>query len=98
MTISFVDLLELETINKTTFRSIADPFVPGKGHEQSPHANTYGGHVYAQAAWAAAQTVSNGFMIHVSYVWADSSATANHLSEYQRLLHLRWEPNNAIRL
>jgi len=26
----------------------------------------YGGHVYAQAAWAAAQTVPKGFVIHVS--------------------------------
>jgi acyl-CoA thioesterase len=27
---------------------------------------TYGGHVFAQAAWAAAQTVDEGYMIHVS--------------------------------
>jgi hypothetical protein len=27
----------------------------------------YGGHVYAQAAWAAAQTVPEGFVLHVSY-------------------------------
>lgn len=27
---------------------------------------TYGGHVFAQAAWAAAQTVGEGYLIHVS--------------------------------
>jgi acyl-CoA thioesterase len=27
---------------------------------------TYGGHVFAQAAWAAAQTVEEGYLIHVS--------------------------------
>ncbi|WPG99445.1 Hypothetical protein R9X50_00225900 [Acrodontium crateriforme] len=57
----FVDLMRLDKIDDTTFRSTALSFMPGGsvGVQRS-----YGGHVYAQAAWAACQTVSKGFLIH----------------------------------
>ena len=68
----FVDLMRLETINDATFRSTAQPFCPGGTHIRSA-GRAYGGHVYAQAAWAAAQTVPEGFVLHVS------SMSSNHL-------------------
>jgi acyl-CoA thioesterase len=40
----------------------ANVVIPSLGGENG----TYGGHVFAQAAWAAAQTVEAGYMIHVS--------------------------------
>jgi len=56
----FVDLIALEKVDETTYRSTALPFSPnGSGR-------AYGGHVYAQAVWAAAKTVEAGFVIHVS--------------------------------
>jgi acyl-CoA thioesterase len=56
----FVDLIALEKVDDTTFRSTAPPFSPNEV------GRAYGGHVYAQAVWAAAQTVKAGFVIHVS--------------------------------
>lgn len=61
----FVDLMRLEKINDVTYRSIAQPFCPGGTHPRSV-GRAYGGHVFAQAAWAAAQTVQKGFVLHVS--------------------------------
>ncbi|KAJ5620654.1 hypothetical protein N7510_004638 [Penicillium lagena] len=40
------------------FRSLASPFPPGEG------TRSFGGHVYAQSAYAASKTVDKGFMIH----------------------------------
>lgn len=58
--IPFVDLIALEKVDETTYRSTSLPFSPnGSGR-------AYGGHVYAQAVWAAAKTVEAGFVIHVS--------------------------------
>ncbi|KAH0345972.1 Thioesterase/thiol ester dehydrase-isomerase, partial [Aureobasidium melanogenum] len=54
----FVDLVALEKVDDTTFRSIAPPFSP------NAVGRAYGGHVYSQAVWAAAQTVKPGFVIH----------------------------------
>lgn len=42
------------------FRSRAVPFPPGEG------IMAFGGHVYAQSAYAASQTVGKGLTIHVS--------------------------------
>lgn len=53
------ELMALEKIDESTFRSIALPFSPGS------FGRAYGGHVYAQAVWAAAQTVAKGFIVHV---------------------------------
>ncbi|KAK2755091.1 hypothetical protein FQN54_006620 [Arachnomyces sp. PD_36] len=41
-----------------TFRSLAKPFSPGVGER------AFGGHVYAQAAYAASKTVGEGFCLH----------------------------------
>lgn len=55
----FVELMGLEKINEVTYRSTALPFSPnGTGR-------SYGGHVFAQAVWAAAHTVKDGFVVHV---------------------------------
>jgi hypothetical protein len=56
----FDKVLELEKIDDRTFRSVVKAYSPTGGEN-----GTYGGHVYAQAAWAAAQTVDQGFLIHV---------------------------------
>lgn len=68
---SWVELMALKRLDDTTsssdepekterFRSLAAPFPPGEG------TRSFGGHVYAQSAYAAAQTVRNGFVVHVS--------------------------------
>ncbi|QIW95765.1 hypothetical protein AMS68_001283 [Peltaster fructicola] len=59
----FADLMKLEKIDQDTYRSVAKAFCPGGIHPRA-HGVTYGGHVYAQAAWAAAQTVPTGFVLH----------------------------------
>ncbi|CBX93885.1 hypothetical protein IAQ61_003765 [Plenodomus lingam] len=55
----FDKVMELERIDDGTFRSIVKAYSPTGGEN-----GTYGGHVFAQAAWAAAQTVPAGYMIH----------------------------------
>ncbi|UPX18633.1 uncharacterized protein EKO05_0008926 [Ascochyta rabiei] len=60
----FDKVLELETIDAWTYRSIVKAYSPTSGEN-----GTYGGHVFAQAAWAAAQTVSKGFLIHNITGW-----------------------------
>ncbi|KAF2645174.1 acyl-CoA thioesteras-like protein [Massarina eburnea CBS 473.64] len=60
----FDQLMQLETIDDRTFRSVTKAYAP-TGSENG----TYGGHVYAQAAWAAAQTVEEGFLIHNTTGW-----------------------------
>lgn len=57
--IDFTQLIALETLDKDTYRSTALAFGPANGNR------TYGGHVYMQACYAAAQTVSKGMMLHV---------------------------------
>lgn len=59
----FDKVIELEKIDDWTFLSIVRAYSPTGGEN-----GTYGGHVFAQAAWAAAQTVGEGFLIHVSWV------------------------------
>ncbi|KAJ5499557.1 Acyl-CoA thioesterase [Penicillium expansum] len=54
--ISFPDSTEPEKIER--FRSLATPFNPGQG------TRSFGGHVYAQSAYAASKTVSQGLVIH----------------------------------
>ena len=62
---SFVDLIKLEKIDERTYRSIAPPFAPGGPVGVG---RSYGAHVYCQAAWAACQTVDEGFLVHVSAI------------------------------
>lgn len=57
----FADLIKLEKIENRTFRSIASAFSPGGPVGAG---RSYGAHVYMQAAWAAAQTVDKGFLLH----------------------------------
>lgn len=56
----FDKVIELETIDTWLFRSKVKAYSPTGGEN-----GTYGGHVFAQAAWAAAQTVAEGLLIHV---------------------------------
>ena len=60
----FVELMKLQKTGTTTYKSLTLPYSPGG---QLPNAvpRAYGGHVYAQAAWAASQTVDKGFLIYV---------------------------------
>lgn len=72
--LSFVQLMALERLDDTEmihastlepekverFRSLASPFPPGEGNR------SFGGHVYAQSAYAASKTVGKGFVVHVS--------------------------------
>ncbi|KAK0945317.1 hypothetical protein LTR48_000795 [Friedmanniomyces endolithicus] len=57
----FADLVRLEKVDDWTFQSTAMPFAPGGPVGQR---RAYGGHVYMQAAWAACQTVAEGFLLH----------------------------------
>ncbi|TKA28527.1 hypothetical protein B0A54_16523 [Friedmanniomyces endolithicus] len=57
----FADLVRLEKVDDRTFQSTAMPFAPGGPVGQR---RAYGGHVYMQAAWAACQTVAEGFLLH----------------------------------
>ena len=62
--LAFTELIRLDeaaatTTSDGTFKSAAKAFAPGGG------TSAYGGHVFAQAAWAAAQTVKEGFVLHV---------------------------------
>lgn len=55
----FDKIMELERIDDWTFRSVVKAWSPTDGQN-----GTYGGHVFAQAAWAAAQTIPEGYMIN----------------------------------
>lgn len=58
--IDFAQLVALRKIDKDVFQSKALAFAPAGGNR------TYGGHVFMQACYAAAQTVSKGMTLHVS--------------------------------
>lgn len=60
--IDFKDLISLQRLNDNTFRSIKLAFGPADNNR------TYGGHVYMQASYAAAQTVPEGMVLHVSSI------------------------------
>ena len=61
--VSFETLMELERINDATYRSLTKAFQPGG--DPLSKSRAYGGHVYAQSVWAAAQTVGEGFVVSV---------------------------------
>jgi len=77
----FDKVIELEKIDDWTFRSIVKAYSPTGGEN-----GTYGGHVFAQAAWAAAQTVDEGFLIHVSGTIGSRNLT-EHVAEHHRVVH-----------
>jgi acyl-CoA thioesterase len=58
--------MKLEKLSNTTFRSTMGALSGGhasKNGEQRPRA--FGGHVFAQSAYAASKTIDKGFIIHV---------------------------------
>jgi len=55
----FTVMMRLERIDETTFKSTYPAYSPGGS------TRAFGGHVFAQSAWAAAQVVKKGFIIHV---------------------------------
>ena len=57
-----------------TFRSLAASYPPGNGF------TAFGGHVYAQAAYAASKTVDRGFVIHVCLKFIFTSCYGQFLS------------------
>jgi acyl-CoA thioesterase len=67
--ISFVELMSLERLKghsgnqKDPYISRVPAFNPGFG-------SAFGGHVFAQAVWAASQTVNEGMVVHVSLGWS----------------------------
>jgi hypothetical protein len=81
----FDKVIELEKIDDWTFRSIVKAYSPTGGEN-----GTYGGHVFAQAAWAAAQTVEKGYLIHVSCTNCCISSSLN-FPEHHRLVHSGWQ-------
>ncbi|KAK7519898.1 hypothetical protein IWZ03DRAFT_412687 [Phyllosticta citriasiana] len=67
---SFTLLVALERLSATTFTSI-EPVVAGGAraiHNENGHLRlqltTYGGQMFAQAAWAAVETIGSGWVIH----------------------------------
>lgn len=82
--LAFEQLMQLEKINDRTFRSVTKGYAPS-GREHA----TYGGFVYAQAAWAAAQTVDEGFLIHVSGTYGEYNHVADLLEEHHGLVYAR---------
>jgi acyl-CoA thioesterase len=65
---TFKDLMSLQTLDfgegeqgKERFMSVRPAFYAGGGAGAA-----FGGHVYAQGVWAAAQTVGSGMVVHVS--------------------------------
>ncbi len=70
--VAFATLMNLDKINENTFRSTTRAFQPGgpSTHGQEPP-RAFGGHVYAQAVWAAARTLEGradggrGMIVHV---------------------------------
>ena len=57
--ITYPDSAKPEKIER--FRSLATPYNPGQG------TRSFGGHVYAQSAYAASKTVGPGLVIHVRF-------------------------------
>lgn len=56
---TLIELMALEAIDSDTFQSKSPSYCPGG------YGAAYGGHVFAQSAWAASQTVSDGMVLHV---------------------------------
>jgi acyl-CoA thioesterase len=71
--VTFAELMSLERIDSRTFRSRVKAYAPTGGEN-----GAYGGHVYAQSCWAAAQTVPEGMIIHVSHRPLPSTIEAEH--------------------
>lgn len=62
--LAFAELIDVKRIDDLTYQSIALPFSPG-GQVEGSLNRAYGGHVFAQAAWAACHTVRKGLLLYV---------------------------------
>lgn len=97
--LSFVELMALERLDDTKshanpnepekverFRSLSAPYPPGESDR------AFGGHAYAQSAYAASKTVEKGFVIYVSpmELYALEINLNNSSTGYGRLIHPRW--------
>lgn len=66
---TWAEQMALEQIGESTFRSLAS--TPSGAYSKvrgQMRPRAYGGHVYAQAVYAASKTVGRGLMIHVCHV------------------------------
>lgn len=90
-TVSFEKLMRLERLDDNTFGSLTRPFVPGAKH--LGFARAYGGHVYAQSAWAAAQTLNetSNFLLHVRMASVFSGEHTSLLFDALRSRHCAME-------
>lgn len=59
----FEDMIRVEKVDSMTYKSIALPYSPGG--QVNDVRRAFGGHVYAQSAWAACQTVDDGYLLYV---------------------------------
>jgi acyl-CoA thioesterase len=58
--------MDIEKIDENRFRSTRGaPYGTFTNKDGEPRARAYGGHVYAQAAYASSKTVPAGLVIHV---------------------------------
>ena len=63
---TFAEQMALEQTGEMTFKSLAgSPFGAYSKVRGEMRPRAYGGHVYAQAVYAASKTVKKGLMIHV---------------------------------
>jgi acyl-CoA thioesterase len=70
----WAEQMSLEKIGNNKFRSLKGaPFGPPFMKNGEQRARAFGGHVYAQAAYAASRTVSDGFFIHVCEIRGPAS-------------------------
>lgn len=63
--ISFVDLMSLAPL-RTTVAKATDTYISRTPSYGPGGGSAYGGHVFAQAVWAASQMVNLGMVVHVS--------------------------------
>jgi hypothetical protein len=62
----WAEQMSLEKAGASRFRSLKGaPFGPPFMKNGEMRARAFGGHVYAQAAYAASKTVADGFFVHV---------------------------------
>jgi acyl-CoA thioesterase len=85
--------MAIEQISAKRFRSLAGaPYGNFVNRNGEPRARAFGGHVYAQAAYATSKTVDPGFVIHVSHHmhrlrWHSAKPLSNVYTEYDWILY-----------
>jgi acyl-CoA thioesterase len=62
---TFVDLMALQSLTSNKSEQGTETFMSVNPAFNAGGAAAYGGHAYAQAVWAAAQTVGEGMVVHV---------------------------------